>query len=736
MIKIKSISLRNFFSYGNVTAIVDFSNNGTTIIKGENLDNTSHGTTSNGVGKSTLINALSYALYDKCVNDVSKDDMINNINKKDMLVTVDFEKNNKIYHIERGRKIKGKGNFVQILENDKDVTPDSIGNSNLLLEKIIGLPHDLFSRIVVFSATNTSFLSLPVKSASGPSQTGMVEHLFGLTMLSDKAEVLKEHMKDVQNKIEGEQTRIEFLEKEHKRHIEQMDSAKKRITDWELKRKNEIDKLKELLAKNDDINFDEQVMMFSTIKDITEKIKSIELDIKEINNVIVVNNKHLSQLKNAEKRVEDWEFDNNNNIKKHTKELEDMSKIDIEQQREYLESMQSLTDDIDTCAPVIKELKSAIAISTKKMAEAKKELSHLSDEKCPYCLQDFKNVQEKIKECNSVITAESSVVDQSSTELLEIQTTVDELTTKKKELENKIVVKNIEQIVTIENKKISLSSKIEELKNTSNPLLDSLEELKRVEVISDEDIATLMESNNSNNDELNKLQNEHINLKSALLFKNLQDIMDVKNNISSLSDKINDKEKEINPYLDPLEELESVKIDDVDYNKINELTKKLEHQKFLQKLLTKKDSFVRKFLLDKYLPFLNIRLQKYIDDLGLPHKVEFTNDLEAKIIFFNREIGFNNLSHGQQARVNVALSFAFRDVLQKLHTPINVCLLDEVLDVGLDSVGVQSAASMLKKKAKEDNMNLFIISHRDELEMAFDNVLTVQFCDGFSQLKG
>ena len=156
--------------------------------------------------------------------------------------------------------------------------------------------------------------------------------------------------------------------------------------------------------------------------------------------------------------------------------------------------------------------------------------------------------------------------------------------------------------------------------------------------------------------------------------------------------------------------------------------------KFLMKLLTKKDSFVRRVLLNKNLPFLNQRLQYYLTSLGLSHQVEFTHEMTASISQFGRVMDFGNLSNGQRARVNLALSFAFRDVLQSLHERINICMLDEVLDVGLDTIGVQNAARMLKRKARDENLSLYIISHRDEIDSAFDRTMTVQMKEGFSQI--
>ena len=173
----------------------------------------------------------------------------------------------------------------------------------------------------------------------------------------------------------------------------------------------------------------------------------------------------------------------------------------------------------------------------------------------------------------------------------------------------------------------------------------------------------------------------------------------------------------------------------MDHEKINELTTLVDHQKFLVKLLTKKDSFIRKALLNKNIPFLNQRLSYYLTELGLPHTVEFTHEMTAEISQFGRLMDFGNLSNGQRSRVNIALSFAFRDVLQNMHQHINVCMLDEVLDVGLDTVGVQAAARMLKHKARDEQLSMYIISHRDEIDSAFDHRMTIQMSKGFSYIK-
>ena len=236
-------------------------------------------------------------------------------------------------------------------------------------------------------------------------------------------------------------------------------------------------------------------------------------------------------------------------------------------------------------------------------------------------------------------------------------------------------------------------------------------------------------------EDIEKLITTKRQLQKQIQVNNLEELIEIRNQSNTITEKIEELKNATNPFFDPLDELESSKLDQIDYSDINDLTRLREHQQFLLKLLTKKDSFVRKILLNRNLPYLNSRLQYYLKLLGLQHRVEFTHKLTAEISQFGRPLDFGNLSHGQRARVNIGLSFAFRDVLTSLHMPINICMLDEVLDVALDTVGIQAASRMLKRKARDENISLYIISHRDELSLAYDRTMKVQMSKGFSYIQ-
>jgi len=215
-------------------------------------------------------------------------------------------------------------------------------------------------------------------------------------------------------------------------------------------------------------------------------------------------------------------------------------------------------------------------------------------------------------------------------------------------------------------------------------------------------------------------------------FNTAKDLAFKQKTISSKIEELND---EINPYIENLEELKNIDLSDLNYDTINKLKKAIEHEKFLYKLLTNKNSFIRKTLLNKHIPYLNGRLYFYLNELDLPHIVEFGHDLSAKISKFGKKLEFGNLSNGQKSRVNLALSLSFRDILQKIYGKVNICMLDEVLDYGLDSIGVELAAKLLKQKSNSENISLYIITHRNELDSMFDNIITIEMENNFSTIK-
>jgi DNA repair exonuclease SbcCD ATPase subunit len=205
-----------------------------------------------------------------------------------------------------------------------------------------------------------------------------------------------------------------------------------------------------------------------------------------------------------------------------------------------------------------------------------------------------------------------------------------------------------------------------------------------------------------------------------------------KNNLISLEKDLESKAVELNPYAEQIEELKHTALQEITWDTVNELTKMKDHQEFLLKLLTNKDSFIRKKIIDQNLTYLNKRLGYYIDKMGLPHRVVFLNDLNVEITQLGQDLDFDNLSRGERNRLILSLSWAFRDVWENLYQHINLLFIDELIDAGMDSAGVEAGLSVLKKMARERNKNIYLISHKDELIGRVNNVLKVIKENGFT----
>ena len=218
-------------------------------------------------------------------------------------------------------------------------------------------------------------------------------------------------------------------------------------------------------------------------------------------------------------------------------------------------------------------------------------------------------------------------------------------------------------------------------------------------------------------------------------YLNLEDAAAHKNNLENLKQQLIAKDAEQDPYQEQIASLKNTALAEINWDEMNRLTKLLEHQDFLLKLLTNKDSFVRKRIIEQNLGYLNHRLGYYLDKLQLPHTVVFKSDLEVDITQLGQSFDFDNLSRGERNRLILALSWSFRDVYESFNETMNLMFIDELVDSGMDQIGIENAMAILKTMGREMNRNVFLISHRDELAGRVNNVLMVVKQNGFTMLE-
>ena len=217
-----------------------------------------------------------------------------------------------------------------------------------------------------------------------------------------------------------------------------------------------------------------------------------------------------------------------------------------------------------------------------------------------------------------------------------------------------------------------------------------------------------------------------------VFYDTLEQALNHRNSVDTLKKDLAQRQTETDVYAEQIEDMQSQALQEVSYDTLNQLTRLQDHQEFLLKLLTSKDSFVRKKIIDQNLSYLNARLTHYLDRMGLPHTVVFQNDLTVSIEELGRELDFDNLSRGERNRLILSMSWAFRDVFESLYQPINIMFIDEMIDSGLDTAGVENALGLLKHMSRERNKSVWLVSHRDELTSRVENILKVIKENGFT----
>ena len=208
-----------------------------------------------------------------------------------------------------------------------------------------------------------------------------------------------------------------------------------------------------------------------------------------------------------------------------------------------------------------------------------------------------------------------------------------------------------------------------------------------------------------------------------------------KTTLDTLGNSLSAEIEIANPYIEQIESLRQHGLQEVDYTKMNNLVKLKDHQEFLLKLLTNKDSFIRKKIIDQNLAYLNQRLAHYLTEIGLPHIVKFKSDLEVEISMYGKEFDFDNLSRGERTRLILSLSWTMRDVFESMNGKINLLFVDELLDSGLDSAGIEATITIMKAMGRSGGRNIFLISHREECISRIGDTLKIVKEGGYTTIE-
>jgi DNA repair exonuclease SbcCD ATPase subunit len=680
MILLKNITLKNFLSIGQVTQAVNFDKQELTLILGENLDLGGDGAR-NGTGKTTLIQGLCYALFGVPINNIRKDNLVNRTNGAKMLVTLEFSVNGVEYKIERGRK----PNLLKFYVNDQQKGADDAQGENketqVHIEKVINMSVDMFRHIVALNTYSEPFLALKANE-----QRAIIEQLLGITLLSEKADVVKELIRNSKDSIQAEEFRVKAVEEANKRVREQIDSLKRRQTLWTNKHASDLSYLVQQYDELSKINIEKELQAHKDLVVWNEKKKQQDAYNSLVARSTAWQQKHDTDVSVAHKAyLLKNEYDIDSELKAWS-DLKDWLHDEAEQK--------SIITIIDT-------LNKSITKEKKLIEKLEREVKELKDHKCYACGQDFHDDKHE-----QVTKEKTTLLENAKSELviLETQLSINQSLVTVLGPKPTPSYKTEAEAIRHSGDVVNLKKVWEDKKQETNPFSDQLSEHTPVE--------------------LGIMPVTHYDTETQAI--------EHRSKVENLINSIANKDAETDPYGEQITEMESHALQNADFEEINKLTRAMEHQKFLLDLLTSKDSFVRKKIIDQNLSYLNSRLTHYLDKIGLPHQVIFKNDLEVEITELGRELDFDNLSRGERNRLILGLSFAFRDVWESLYSPINTLFIDELIDSGLDTMGVENSIAILKDMSRRRQKSIWLVSHREELAGRVPNVLKVVKEGGFT----
>jgi len=302
MIKIKNLTVRNFMSVGNQTQAIDFDKGMLTLVLGENLDlGGDDSGARNGTGKTTIINSLSYAIYGVALTNIKRDNLINKINSKGMLVTVSFEKNGVNYHIERGRKPNILKLNVDGEEYSADDADESQGDSRQTqkeIEKLFGMSHDMFKHLIALNTYTEPFLAL-----KNNDQRTIIEQLLGITILSEKADALKEQVRISKDLIQQENTKIETIKVSNQKIEESIQSLERKQKLWQDNHTNDVNDLSQSIRLLEKIDIDAEIDAHKCLENFNEKKKRLEEAQRWIANIEADNTKQEKTIAKLDKEI-------------------------------------------------------------------------------------------------------------------------------------------------------------------------------------------------------------------------------------------------------------------------------------------------------------------------------------------------------------------------------------------------------------------------------------------------
>lgn len=708
MIKIEKIEAKNFLSIGNQWQEYE-PQTGITLVTGFDKDKQR----SNGAGKTTFLETVPFALFGQTTKQVTQAKTVNWKNKKNCEAKIHFSIGTTPYMIHRG--IKPKILRLWVDGEERESPSSSVEFQKQIEEEIIGMDFKTFCNLVHSNPNN----SISLFAAKKADKRAFLERLFNLGEYSDLNKITTDKLRNTNTEIvklnstvENSRSTIEYI----KRDIAQFTTQE-----------NTDDLLNKIRMRNEQIEHPDNEKRTEDLATLRKLMVDNEKEIQDngkkvyaVDNQITANRVKLNKIGDVTKK--------RLLIKKAEERIKELSKINFEKEREVFQAEynwqeKSLRNNKET----------EVAHRTEKN-RLQKEINEvptgegLEDAlECPTCFQevDYEHIQEHIKEKKRKLNI--SFVKASKAEDEFIMLGVDctkEMEHYKGKLDDlklwEDTLTKLRQVV-LQNNLDHYDELIEEQKKLEIEL-EPLHELDVYLMKIGENLVGNIENHEKEEEKIARLRTE---------VENLEKVLEETGKAEAIKKR---KEKEVEGYETELLDLTT---------RLNKLNTVKDYLEFIKDSL--KDENVKQHAISSILPFLNKQTNYYLSKSGHSFFVLLDGWLEAEIK--GPGIGdcdFGNFSGGESKSIDLALKFACMDIAGlQATTPIDILILDEILDSSIDGYGIKELMDIIKVKQEEMGLKVHIISHREEIAKAstdgegkdfFNHYVKVIKEDGFTRL--
>ena len=264
MIIFKTVRWKNFLSTGNVFSEIQLDTSPATLIVGNN-----------GAGKSTFLDAMCYALFNRPFRKISKGQLVNAVNEKDTMVELEFGIGSREYMVRRGIK----PSLFEIYLNGEKLKEEAsqLEQQKYLEQSILGLNYKSFTQVVVLGSS----CFVPFMQLNPPNRREVIEDLLDIRIFSTMNGILKERVKGIKENIREVEYQFELAKNKVETQQALIEHLKEQSNANTARRKVEITNI-ETEIKDITINVDQDLKLSKSYEEKLEKYDSVDTDLSQL----------------------------------------------------------------------------------------------------------------------------------------------------------------------------------------------------------------------------------------------------------------------------------------------------------------------------------------------------------------------------------------------------------------------------------------------------------------------